>query len=146
MKLDKHALIKRQIAVIDKLTLDGLRLKFEELYGFPSKVVNAETFRRRIAYRLQELQFGGLSPEAEQVLNELADSDPLARLENKQARKYISTRGTRFLREWNDKTYEVVVQGTRCFEFNGRTYKSLSAVASEITGTHWNGKRFFGVN
>ena len=144
--LDKHTLIKRQIEAMDKLTLDGLRVKFDELYGFPSKVVNAETLRRRIAYRLQELQFGGLTPEAEQYLDELADSDPLARLETQQARKYTATRGTRFRRECKDKTYEVIVQGTRCFEYNGRTYKSLSAVASEITGTHWNGKRFFGVS
>jgi len=146
MKIDKHALIRRQVAAIGNLSLDELRIKFEELYGFPSKVVNADTLRRRIAYRLQELQFGGLTPEAEQYLDELADSDPLARLETQQARKYTATRGTRFRREWKDKTYEVIVQGTRCFEYNGRTYKSLSAVASEITGTHWNGKRFFGVS
>lgn len=146
MKIDKHALIRRQVAAIGNLSLDELRIKFEELYGFPSKVVNADTLRRRIAYRLQELQFGGLTPEAEQYLDELADSDPLARLETQQARKYTATRGTHFRREWKDKTYEVIVQGARCFEFNGRTYKSLSAVASEITGTHWNGKRFFGVS
>lgn len=109
-------------------------------------MANAETLRRRIAYRLQELQFGGLSPDAEQVLDDIANSDPLARLEKKQARKHVSTRGTRFLREWNGTTYEVIVQSARCLEFNGKMYRSLSAIASEITGAHWNGKRFFGVS
>lgn len=146
MTIDRNALVKRQIAALDGLALDGLRDKFEELYGFPSRVANADTLRRRIAYRLQELQFGGFPPSAAQFLAELADGDPLARLESPRTRKYTSTRGTRFLREWQGATYEVIVQGARCFEYNGRTYKSLSAIASEITGTHWNGKRFFGVN
>ena len=146
MKIDKAALVRRQISALEGLSLEDLRAKFEEVFGFQSSIINADYFRRRIAYRLQELQFGGLTPEADQYLDELADSDPLARLETQQARKYTATRGTRFRREWKDKTYEVIVQGTRCFEYNGRTYKSLSAVASEITGTHWNGKRFFGVS
>ena len=144
--IDKQALIKRQMATVSKLSLDELKEKFEELYGLPSRVANADTLRRRIAYRLQELQFGGFPPSAAQFLAELADGDPLARLESPRTRKYTSTRGTRFLREWQGATYEVIVQGARCFEYNGRTYKSLSAIASEITGTHWNGKRFFGVN
>jgi len=51
--------------------------------------------------------------------------------------------GTRFLRIWNDKRYEVIVREDG-FEFEGKTYRSLSAVAREITGTRWNGKIFFG--
>ena len=75
-----------------------------------------------------------------------ADGDSLANMGKQHARKYVATRGTRYIREWRGTTYEVIVQSARSFEFNGRTYKSLSAIASEITGTHWNGKRFFGVD
>jgi hypothetical protein len=144
--IDKQALIKRQMATVSKLSLDELKEKFEELYGFAPRMVNAETLRHRIAYRLQEIQFGGLPPAAAQFLDDLADGDSLANLEKQQARKYVATRGTRYIREWKGTTYEVIVQSAGCFEFNGRTYKSLSAIASEITGTHWNGKRFFGVD
>lgn len=54
-------------------------------------------------------------------------------------------RGTRLRREWKGKTYEVIVRDDGSFEYNGEIYRSLSSVASGITGTHWNGKKFFGV-
>jgi hypothetical protein len=73
MTIDRNALVKRQIAALEGLALDRLRDKFEELYGFPSRVANADTLRRRIAYRLQELQFGGFPPSVAQFLAELAD-------------------------------------------------------------------------
>lgn len=62
--------------------------------------------------------------------------------DNKESAKYNS--GTKFIREFQGKKYEViVVKDGYCF--NGKVYKSLSAIANEITGTRWNGKRFFGV-
>jgi hypothetical protein len=52
--------------------------------------------------------------------------------------------GTRLVREWNGRTYEVtVVYGG--FEYEGRRYRSLTAIATAITGTHWNGRAFFGL-
>lgn len=52
--------------------------------------------------------------------------------------------GTSLVRIWNDQRYEVTVQAEG-YEFDGRTFRSLSAVAREITGTRWNGKFFFGL-
>lgn len=52
--------------------------------------------------------------------------------------------GTRLVRVWNDRRYEVIVLADG-YEFEGRTFRSLSAVAREITGTRWNGKVFFGL-
>ena len=52
--------------------------------------------------------------------------------------------GTKLVRDWKEKTYEVtVVHGG--FEFEGRRYKSLTAIAEAITGSHWNGRAFFGL-
>jgi hypothetical protein len=56
----------------------------------------------------------------------------------------VPVAGTRLVREWNGRTYEVtVVYGG--FEYDGRRYRSLTAIATAITGTHWNGRAFFGL-
>ena len=55
------------------------------------------------------------------------------------------TCGTRIRREWKGKIYEVSVLENNRYEFEGVRYRSLSAIADKITGTHWNGKKFFGV-
>ena len=55
------------------------------------------------------------------------------------------TRGTRVYRDWKGKRYEVFIRDDGKFEYDGTLYRSLSAIAGVITGTHWNGKKFFGV-
>ena len=62
----------------------------------------------------------------------------------RKSKKFEVTIGTKFIREFKCEKYEVIaVDGG--FNFNGKLYKTLSAVANVITGTHWNGKKFFGV-
>ena len=73
--IDKHALVRRQIDGLNALDIDGLRAKFEELFGFPSTICNCDYLRRRCAYRLQEFQFGGLSEESENFLDDLIQND-----------------------------------------------------------------------
>ena len=66
------------------------------------------------------------------------------RLTSKKIKKFNVAIGTKFIREFKGEIYEVIaVNGW--FIFNGKLYKTLSAVANVITGTHWNGKKFFGV-
>ncbi|AMN39710.1 DUF2924 domain-containing protein [Rhodoplanes sp. Z2-YC6860] len=98
----------------------------------------------RLAYRIQELAYGGLKPETIERLEALADE-----LEGKAGRRRptIETRpiaGTRMIREWQGVEHCVTVQDED-FEYQGRPYKSLSAVARAITGTRWNGLVFFGL-
>ena len=145
MKIDKHAIIRRQLAALDSLDMDELRRKFEEIYGFATQTHNVQSLRFRIAYRLQEFHFGSLSPVAEEMLNSIADADPLANLDCAPARNYSHTRGTRFVREWHGREYVVTVLGPKQFEYENGMYTSLTAVAKKITGTHQSGKSFFGV-
>ncbi len=63
----------------------------------------------------------------------------------KKLQKFEVTSGTRFIREFKGKKHEVTALD-KGFNYNGKTYKSLSAIANKITGTRWNGKKFFGVN
>ncbi len=78
-------------------------------------------------------------------LDGLADSDDLARLVNVPTVKPRKSAGTRYVREWHGRVYEVVLREKGKYELDGVFYTSLSAAAFAITGTHWNGKLFFGV-
>jgi len=98
----------------------------------------------RLAYRIQELAFGGLSKETLERLDALAD-----KLESKGSRHRSSLTnrpiaGTRLIREYQGVEHSVTVRHED-FEYQGRPYKSLSAIARHITGTQWNGLIFFGI-
>ena len=145
MAIDRNEFLKRQLKALEAMDAPALQAKFLELYGFETKSFRLETLRRRIAYRLQEFQLGGLSAEDEAFLDDLADRDDLANLVNAPAAKPRRSAGTRYVREWHGKTYEVVLREKGKYELDGVFYTSLSAAAFAITGTHWNGKLFFGV-
>lgn len=100
-------------------------------------------FRRLTAQLLQERRYGGvpvmIQRELERVTGTSADnSRPPPVLPIRLAA------GTRLIREWNGRTIEVIV-GDDSFVWEGRTYKSLSQIAREVTGAHWSGPRFFGM-
>ena len=145
MAMDRNEFLKRQLKALEAMDAPALQAKFLELYGFETKSFRLETLRRRIAYRLQEFHLGGLSAEDEAFLDGLADNDDLARLVNVPAAKPRKSAGTRYVREWHGRVYEVVLREKGKYELDGVFYTSLSAAAFAITGTHWNGKLFFGV-
>ena len=142
---DHEAILLRQLETVRHQNLLGLIQKFEELYGFKPGNTTSRGLRKRIAYRLQEIYLGGLSDKDLAALEAIADKDPLANLNQNGMRKVINREGTRLKRVWKGNEYEVIAVGDGTFEFNGKGYKSLSAIAREITGTRWNGKLFFGV-
>jgi Protein of unknown function (DUF2924) len=95
-----------------------------------------------LSYRIQELAFGGLKLATRARLDALAEA-----LDPKAARKRVMSGpvvGTQLIREWRGVEHKVTVLADG-FEWEGRRYKSLSAVARAITGTRWNGLTFFGV-
>ena len=145
MDIDKKKLLQRQIDVINQQNFTDLANKFEELFGFRPGKTSPRTIRRRLAYRLQEIYLGGISKEDMDILNAIADKDQLANLTPKSAVKMTTRQGTRYRRVWKGKEYEVIVAEDGRFEYQGKAYKSLSAIAREITGSRWNGKLFFGV-
>ena len=136
--------IKRQIDRINRMNLAELREKFNELFGFEPGQTNIVNLRRRLACRIQEIYYGGLSEADRQLLEQIADGDPQANLRyGKNGVSHVC--GTRYQRVWKGKKYEVTALGNGKFEYDGTVYQSLSAIAREITGTRWNGKLFFGV-
>lgn len=143
--MNKTIMMRRRITALDSMGQSELEDKFHELFGIEAPKSNARNLRMRLAWKIQEELFGGISNEDMERLKAIADADPLANLSRKECRKSKILSGTRYKKTWKGKTYYVTVQDDGKFEFEGITYRSLSAIADKITGTHWNGKKFFGV-
>lgn len=121
----------------------ALRSKWREVHRCPAPELSPSLLARGIAYRLQERVHGGLSRSTEKQLANIARR--LTRTGSVGDPNAISLKpGTRLVRSWNGTIYKVLV-GDDGFEFDGRRYESLSQIARDITGAHWSGPRFFGV-
>jgi len=131
-----------QIAGLKAKSTAELHDLWRELFDREPPVLGRRYLEDRLAFRVQELRFGGLSDRARRRLDALADQ-----LEPKAARRRDPGRpiaGTRLVREWQGVQHVVEVR-EHDFGYEGRPYRSLSAVAREITGTRWNGWLFFGL-
>ena len=134
--------IAAQVAALPKKPTLELKQMWRELYGKEPPGFSRSYLISRLAYRIQELAYGGLKPAPRTKLDPLADA-----LDPKAARKRVVNGpvvGTQLIREWRGVEHKVTVLADG-FEWEGRRYKSLSAVARAITGTRWNGLTFFGV-
>lgn len=109
----------------------------------PPKAFGPNLIRRSIAYRLQEQRYGGLSASAQRELNSLIKALMKKSTGHIKLPKRVKT-GAVLARLWKGKSHRVTVLDDG-FAFEGRVYKSLSEIAREITGTRWNGPRFFGL-
>lgn len=102
-----------------------------------------DLLRRRIAWKLQEEQFGGLSVETRRRLRELANAFERDAEHKSEARPMMQA-GTVLTREWKGRIHTVQVKAEG-YQYQGRFYKGLSKIAREITGTRWSGPLFFGL-
>ncbi|MDK9720424.1 MAG: DUF2924 domain-containing protein [Rhodospirillales bacterium] len=139
-----NAVLARLSALKETPTPD-LKNLWRELHGKEPPPYNRRFLESRLAYRIQELTYGGLKPETVRRLEELAeDLDSGNVLKRKQPANNRPISGTRLVREWQGVDHQVTVMDEG-FEYQGRPYKSLSAIARAITGTRWNGLIFFGL-
>ena len=136
--------VEAELDRLPPMPIVQLRVRYRELFrADPPKAFGPDLLRRSIAQRIQERAYGGLSREAQRLLDQLvkaAIAKPNGRLELPRRIKP----GSELVRSWKRKTYRVVVMADG-FAYGGRTFASLSEIASEITGTNWNGPRFFGL-
>ncbi len=135
--------VVRQINGLQRMSMVELRKKWTDLFGTDPGRLGRQYLIRRLAYRIQEIIHGGLSREAKQRLSELAANPTGERKKIKREATNLQV-GTRLLRDWHGERYEVIVDRDG-FTYKGKTYRSLSAVARAITGTHRGGRRFFGL-
>lgn len=137
-------LLLAQLAALKTAPVAGLKQKWRDLFEREPPPYNRRFLESRLAYRIQELAYGGLSEQTIARLDALADE-----LEGKKPKRQHSPvdrpmAGTRLIREWRGVEHCVTVR-QEDFEYKGRPYKSLSAIARLITGTQWNGLVFFGM-
>jgi Protein of unknown function (DUF2924) len=131
-----------QIAALKGKSTPELRAQWEELFGRLAPPYGRKMLEARIGYRLQELRLGGLSERARRKLDALVDDlDPRGARRRKPGRPIA---GTQLRREWKGIEHVVTVR-EHDFEYDGRPYKSLSAVARAIAKSRWNGWLFFGL-
>lgn len=132
------------VAELPRLRLQELRARWKILYRREvPKAFGFDLLRRSIAYKIQENFFGGLSPESRRALNRLKTSFQKTTRPSADLNRRMQS-GCVLVRDWQGRSYRVTVVDNR-FEFEGRNYSTLSQIAREITGTNWNGPRFFGL-
>ncbi|HPI77038.1 MAG TPA: DUF2924 domain-containing protein [bacterium] len=151
--------IAKQIQALRRMSVADLRAKYHEVYGEHTRSANKDWLWKRIAWRLQELSYGGLSERARNRAAEIADEADLRLRVPRNAfdasvkgaagvvgslprDKRVPAAGAAISRIYKGESHTVVVVENG-FEYEGITYKSLTAVARKITGSHWNGYSFF---
>ncbi|MGB4191893.1 MAG: DUF2924 domain-containing protein [Rickettsiales bacterium] len=133
--------IIRQVIELENKSSSELRQMYKNLFTTEvSSMANKDQLRHKIAYRLQELEFGGLSAATKDKLEAIAKGKTL--ISKTKHRDLLP--GTRICKEYNGCLHQVEVRQDG-FEYNGQKWNSLSAVATKITGTKWNGPKFFGM-
>lgn len=144
-----------QIMKLKENSLGELKAKYAELFPGQKAPANNKVFLwRKIAYRLQELEYGRISSETQGRIQQLIKQfDPLTlrpdRIPVNKPKKSPLSRdrrlpipGTVITKEYKGISLQVKVLETG-FEYNNKVYKSLTAIAKEVTGAHWNGYLFF---
>jgi hypothetical protein len=134
-----------RIAASKTLPVTELRRHWQQLFDTPPPRYNRRFLESRLAYRLQELAYGGLKPATVarlEALGEQLDGGHIAVRRRRADERPIA--GTRLIREYQGVMQQVTVLQDG-YEWQGRPYKSLSAIARAITGTRWNGLVFFGL-
>jgi hypothetical protein len=141
--------VEDEIAHLRGLELGGLRARWQSVFQRPAPAhLTRHLLFTVIAYRLQADRFGDLDHETKQVLDRTVakEAGPAmsARLASFDQKRTELSPGTVLVREWDRQSQRVMVMADG-FAWNGQTYDSLSKVAFAITGTKWNGPRFFGL-
>jgi hypothetical protein len=139
-----HSLLQRLAALKTAKTAD-LKAQWRELFDTAPPPYNRLFLESRLGYRLQELASGGLAPEIVRRLEAMGNDLDGGNIVQRRIRTdRMPLAGTRLMREWQGVEHTVTVRRDG-FEWQGRPFKSLSAVARAITGTRWSGWRFFGL-
>ena len=155
--------VGKELLGLRQMTVPQLRDKYFDVFGDATRARNKEFLIKRIIWRMQAMAEGDLSERARRRADELANdadlrlgppkdkpvaSETAVHAAKIGARKAGGSRlpmpGDLLSREYMGRTVEVMVLA-KGFEYDGQVYRSLSAVAKAITGTHWNGYHFFGL-
>jgi len=137
------SVIKRITKLQEMCSKDLLKVWYT-MFDHEPDVASKQYMTAKLAYKIQELAYGGLDAETENKIKTCAkevtkkNASPVA----KKSHKFCPMIGTKIVKEYKDKVHEIMVVNDG-FSYEGEVYKSLSAIATKITGTKWNGLKFF---
>jgi hypothetical protein len=141
--------VEAEVGGLADLDLSALRARWQDLHGSEAPVrMSPELMLRAIAHRIQEKAFGGLSASLRAKLASASAGNlkvSSGRRSSRLRRDRSVKPGTKFLREWNGRMIEVIAMSDGRYLCEGEAYRSLSAIATKITGTRWSGPAFFGI-
>lgn len=133
--------VVKQVSALPGMSISDLKKRWKDLHQTEPPPFNRTFLVNRLAYRIQELAYGGLPVQNEKRVERLAIEEKTPpKKQRMQGEQLLS--GTRLMREWKGVQHCCMVLDDG-FEYQGRRFKSLSAVATAITGTKWNGLVFF---
>ena len=142
---DNENSVSSELAALAVMTYAELHAAWRRYYrAVPPKKMSRDILELGIAWKIQESKLGGLGAAVKRQIAELARTME-AKSDLAKPRAISLKSGARLLRTWEGVTHEVMVVEDG-FLWAGRTWRSLSAIAREITGTRWSGPRFFGLN
>lgn len=134
--------LAEEIESLEELDAMALKRKYPALLSDAGECSASGILRSIVAYRLQEKHYGRPLAEDAKLWLEADDGDDGPRL---RSAVFGSGVRARLVRLWKGVRHEAVVRNDGRFEYNGQIYNSLSSIAKAITGTHWNGRLFFGI-
>ncbi|WP_341686695.1 DUF2924 domain-containing protein [Limnohabitans sp.] len=135
--------ISEQIAELSTQKMSELWTLWDRYFPHRPSHPNRKFIESRLAYKLQEIAYGAM-PETTRAM--LADyGERLSTIKSGSAPTHAVLPGTTLLRDFAGEQYKVTVLPNGLYEFDGKNYKSLSAIAKLITGTQWSGPAFFGL-
>lgn len=138
---DDLAVIK-QVMTLQNMDSDELTSLWSKFFDFPPEISSKEYMMGRLAYKIQEMAYGDTDPGTEEKIKECMKK--VQRPLDKKTRKFMPMIGTQIKKEYRGELHEVLVV-PEGFSYKNEVFKSLSAIAAKITGTKWNGPKFFGV-
>lgn len=136
--------VEAELQKLGSMPIANLRIRYRELFrSDPPLPFGPDLTRRSIAQHIQEKTYGGLSREATKLLGQLVRSMASGKGGRLEVPRRIKP-GSELVRVWNDQTHKVTVLA-KGFAYQGEVFTSLSEIANRITGTRWNGPKFFGL-
>jgi len=142
--MNENISVAARVAALPQLPMPQLWALWDRYFPRRPDSTNRDYLESRIAYKLQEEAYGGLSPETRQQLIHIGMKHSRIPSRRRVPEIYLAP-GTVLVREYGRRDHQVTVTAEGLFEYEGKPYKSLSAVARQITGTQWNGPLFFGL-
>ena len=134
----------KQVMALQDMKSSELETVWSKFFDYPPEVSSRQHMIAKLAYKIQELAYGGVDDETENKIKTSARKIQTLRDQKKKARKFSPMIGTKITKKYHGQVYEVLVVKDG-FAYNNEIYNSLSAIATKIAGSRWNGLTFFGI-